>query len=191
MTPALCVMKKSVWLVLAKIKETTEVFFGKKFQDVVITVLSLMTSSPFKSYFRATLLSSSIEILLWYRHHFVCLLVSAMLRFFLFKERVKCDGFFGEFIMTPSSSSSSSSSYWMSSTVKDNVKGKSTTAAAPGPLFHGQSKSWGWGWAFASTMRALSKPSSSKVEYKNARKRDITPNKPNLTAIPSLLAMRG
>ncbi|XP_034674441.1 uncharacterized protein LOC117905666 [Vitis riparia] len=107
---------------------------------------------------------------------------------FLFKERVKCNGFFGGFIMTPSSSSSSSSSYWMSSTVEDDMNG-TTTAATPGPLFHGRSKSWGR--AFASTMRALSKPSSSKVEYKNAGKRDITPNKPNLTAIPSLLAMRG
>ena len=105
------------------------------------------------------------------------------------KERVKCGGIFGGFIMTSSSSSSSSSSYWMSSTVEDNVNGKSTAAAAPGPLSHGRSKSWGW--AFASPMRALSKPSSSKVEYKDAGKRDITPNKPNLAAIPSLLAVRG
>ena len=60
--PALCVMEKSVRLVLTKIKETSEVFFEKKIQYVVITVPSTMTSSPFRSYFRATLLFSSIEI---------------------------------------------------------------------------------------------------------------------------------
>ena len=106
----------------------------------------------------------------------------------IIKERVKCGGIFGGFIITSSSSSSSSSSYWISSSVEDN---KSTAAAAAGPLSHGRSKSWGW--AFASPMRALSKPSSSKVEHKDAAgKRDINaPNKPNLAAIPSLLAVRG
>ncbi|XP_044498634.1 vitellogenin-2-like [Mangifera indica] len=95
------------------------------------------------------------------------------------KERVKCGGIFGGFIMTSSSSSSSSSSYWLSSSAEDHVNGKPTAAAA-GPLTHGRSKSWGR--AFASPMRAFTKPSS-----KHANKNTT----PNLAAIPSLLAVRG
>lgn len=105
------------------------------------------------------------------------------------KERVKCGGIFGGFSMTSSSSPSSSSSYWMPSSVEDNVNGKSGAGEVAGPLSHGRSKSWGW--AFASPMRALSKPSSSKAEYKDGGKRNVTANKPNLAAIPSLLAVRG
>ncbi|XP_022749038.1 uncharacterized protein DDB_G0271670-like [Durio zibethinus] len=71
------------------------------------------------------------------------------------KERVKCGGIFGGFIMTSSSSSSSSSSYWVSTSAED-VNGKSTA----GTLVHGRSKSWSW--AFASPMRAFSKASSGK-----------------------------
>ena len=38
MTLVLCVIKKSVWLDLTKIKETSEVFVGKEIQNVVIPV---------------------------------------------------------------------------------------------------------------------------------------------------------
>lgn len=47
------------------------------------------------------------------------------------------------------------------------------------------------GLGIASPMRALSMPSSSKNEYKDVGKRDITPNKPHLVSIPSLLVVRG
>lgn len=96
------------------------------------------------------------------------------------KGRVRCGGIFGGFIIT-SSSSSSSSSYWVSSSAED-MNGKSSGA---GPLAHGRSRSWGW--AFASPMRALSSKPSSKDG-----KRDINRNTtPNLSGIPSLLAVRG
>ncbi|XVF38740.1 hypothetical protein REPUB_Repub20aG0127600 [Reevesia pubescens] len=100
------------------------------------------------------------------------------------KERVKCGGIFGGFIMTSSSSSSSSSSYWVSSSAEDHVNGKSTV----GPLVNGRSKSWGW--AFASPMRAFTKPSSGKKDtiIRESNNKNTTPN---LTAIPSLLAVRG
>ncbi|KAJ6719849.1 VITELLOGENIN-LIKE PROTEIN [Salix purpurea] len=96
------------------------------------------------------------------------------------KERVRCGGIFGGFIITSSSSSSSSSSYWVSSSAED-MNGKSSGA---GHLAHGRSRSWGW--AFASPMRAFgSKPSSKDG------KRNIKHTTPNLSAIPSLLAVRG
>ncbi|KAJ6980887.1 hypothetical protein NC653_024301 [Populus alba x Populus x berolinensis] len=96
------------------------------------------------------------------------------------KERVRCGGIFGGFNITSSSSSSSSSSYWVSSSA-DDMNGKSSGA---GPLAHGRSRSWGW--AFASPMRAFgSKPSSKDG------KRNIKHTTPNLSAIPSLLAVRG
>jgi hypothetical protein len=96
------------------------------------------------------------------------------------KERVRCGGIFGGFNITSSSSSSSSSSYWVSSSAED-MNGKSSGA---GPLAHGRSRSWGW--AFASPMRAFgSKPSSKDG------KRNIKHTTPNLSAIPSLLAVRG
>ncbi|KAL9353516.1 hypothetical protein Peur_056196 [Populus x canadensis] len=96
------------------------------------------------------------------------------------KERVRCGGIFGGFNKTSSSSSSSSSSYWVSSSAED-MNGKSSGA---GPLAHGRSRSWGW--AFASPMRAFgSKPSSKDG------KRNIKHTTPNLSAIPSLLAVRG
>ena len=96
------------------------------------------------------------------------------------KERVRCGGIFGGFNITSSSSSSSSSSYWVSSSAED-MNGKSSGA---GPLSHGRSRSWGW--AFASPMRAFgSKPSSKDG------KRNIKHTTPNLSAIPSLLAVRG
>ncbi|KAK7363564.1 hypothetical protein VNO77_05710 [Canavalia gladiata] len=101
------------------------------------------------------------------------------------KERVRCGGLFGGFMMTSSSSSSSSSSYWVSSSADD---GKSATVA----LSHGRVKSWGW--AFASPMRAFTTKPSSK---ENNNRRDIIRDAndknatPNLSAIPSLLAVRG
>ncbi|XP_057772251.1 uncharacterized protein LOC130991854 [Salvia miltiorrhiza] len=98
------------------------------------------------------------------------------------KERVRCGGIFGGFMITSSSSSSSSSSYWISSSAEDN--GGNSKAILPArQLSHGRSKSWGW--ALASPMRAFSKPSSVKRD--NASK-NVTPN---LTAIPSLLAVSG
>ncbi|XWS39016.1 hypothetical protein CRYUN_Cryun18bG0013900 [Craigia yunnanensis] len=99
------------------------------------------------------------------------------------KERVKCGGIFGGFIMTSSSSSSSSSSYWVSSSAED-VNGKPTAEA----LAHGRNKSWGW--AFASPMRAFSKPPSGKRDtiIRESNNKNTTPN---LAAIPSLLAVRG
>lgn len=107
------------------------------------------------------------------------------------KERVRCGGIFGGFILTSSSSSSSSSSYWVSSSAED-MNGKSMSAGAGGQLVHGRSRSWGW--AFASPMRAFSKPTSSSSKD---GKRDIIRqasdknSTPNLSAIPSLLAVRG
>lgn len=100
------------------------------------------------------------------------------------KERVKCGGIFSGFMITSSSSSSSSSSYWVSSSTEENnsnATGKVTSASSAGQLVHARSKSWGW--AFASPMRAFSKPSGKRdSSNKNAT--------PNLSAIPSLLAVR-
>ncbi|XVE82164.1 hypothetical protein DITRI_Ditri15bG0124800 [Diplodiscus trichospermus] len=102
------------------------------------------------------------------------------------KERVKCGGIFGGFIMTSSSSSSSSSSYWVSSSAED-VNGKPTAGA----LVNGRSRSWGW--AFASPMRAFTKPASSKDGKRETiiRESNNKNTTPNLAAIPSLLAVRG
>lgn len=100
------------------------------------------------------------------------------------KERVRCGGIFGGFMITSSSSSSSSSSYWVQSSAEDN-NGNSKSISSARQLSHGRSKSWGW--ALASPMRAFGKPSSSL-------KRDGSSNKnvtPNLAAIPSLLAVSG
>ncbi|KAL1548466.1 hypothetical protein AAHA92_16695 [Salvia divinorum] len=94
------------------------------------------------------------------------------------KERVRCGGIFGGFMITSSSSSSSSSSHWISSSAEDN--GGNSKARQ---LSHGRSKSWGW--ALASPMRAFSKPSSVKRDNGN---KNVTPN---LAAIPSLLAVSG
>ncbi|KAK8671146.1 hypothetical protein V6N13_037751 [Hibiscus sabdariffa] len=94
------------------------------------------------------------------------------------KERVKCGGIFGGFIITSSSSSSSSSSYWLSSSAEDqNVNGRSTKS---------------WGWAFASPMRAFAKPSSGKKDNNTTviRERNNKNTTPNLSDIPSLLAVR-
>ncbi|XP_047948790.1 uncharacterized protein LOC125194575 [Salvia hispanica] len=94
------------------------------------------------------------------------------------KERVRCGGIFGGFMITSSSSSSSSSSHWISSSAEDN--GGNSKARQ---VSHGRSKSWGW--ALASPMRAFSKPSSVKRDNGN---KNVTPN---LAAIPSLLAVSG
>uniref|UniRef100_A0A2P2QM65 Uncharacterized protein LOC105643449 n=1 Tax=Rhizophora mucronata TaxID=61149 RepID=A0A2P2QM65_RHIMU len=100
------------------------------------------------------------------------------------KERVKCGGIFGGFIITSSSSSSSSSSYWVSSSAEE-MNGKSTA----GPLSNGRSRSWGW--AFASPMRAFSKPSSKDGKRDIIRQASTKNTTPNLAAIPSLLAVSG
>ncbi|KAK7264650.1 hypothetical protein RJT34_32259 [Clitoria ternatea] len=103
------------------------------------------------------------------------------------KERVRCGGLFSGFIMTSSSSSSSSSnSYWVSSSADDTVNGKSASVA----LSHSRGRSWGR--AFASPMRAFSSKPSSKDHrrdiIRDANDKNATPN---LSAIPSLLAVRG
>ncbi|CAK9138973.1 unnamed protein product [Ilex paraguariensis] len=102
------------------------------------------------------------------------------------KERVKCGGIFGGFMMATSSSSSSSSSYWVSSSTEENLCGKTPTvcvSSRAGHGGHGRSKSLGW--AFASPVRAFSKPPSRKREATNKN------TNPNLSAIPSLLAVGG
>lgn len=99
------------------------------------------------------------------------------------KERVKCGGLFSGFMLNSSSSSSSSSSYFVSSSNDDNnsnANGKSAAVA----LSHGRAGR-SWGWAFASPMRAFStKPSSKDVKNPAAAT-------PNLSAVPSMLAVRG
>ena len=103
------------------------------------------------------------------------------------KERVRCGGLFSGFMMTSSSSSSSSSSYWVSSSADDAANGKSATVA----LSHNRGRSWGW--AFASPMRAFSGKPSSKESNRRDIIRDANDGKnaaPNLSAIPSLLAVR-
>lgn len=98
------------------------------------------------------------------------------------KERVKCGGIFGGFIMTSSSSSSSSSSYWVSSA--EEMNGKSSV----GPLVHNRSKSWGW--SFASPMRAFSHKNGKRSETTTIREANSKNTTPNLSAIPSLLSVR-
>ncbi|EYU45546.1 hypothetical protein ABFS82_14G008200 [Erythranthe guttata] len=103
------------------------------------------------------------------------------------KERVKCGGLFSGFMIAgSSSSSSSSSSYWVAgNSVEENSKSQMVN------LSHGRSKNWGW--AFASPMRAFSK----NININNnsgKRDADLNSNKnrsPNLSAIPSLLAVSG
>jgi len=97
------------------------------------------------------------------------------------KERVKCGGIFGGFMITSSSSSSSSSSYWVSSSADQDMNGK--------PVAHGRNKSWGW--AFASPMRAFSKPSSKDGKRDIVRQASDKNKTADLAAIPSLLAVRG
>lgn len=91
------------------------------------------------------------------------------------RQRVKCGGIFGGFVLTSSSSSN------LIASTDSNAGGKSMPTF--GHLSHGRSRSWGW--AFASPMRAFGKNS--------AVKRDAVSNKnaaaPNLAAIPSLLAV--
>ncbi|XP_058723495.1 cell wall protein RBR3 [Vicia villosa] len=80
------------------------------------------------------------------------------------KDRVKCGGIFGGFMMM----NSSSSSYWVS----NGEDGRSRSS---------------WGWALASPMRAFSSKSSSKDNKSTSEKN----NTPNLSAVPSLLIARG
>ncbi|WOH13004.1 hypothetical protein DCAR_0832513 [Daucus carota subsp. sativus] len=108
------------------------------------------------------------------------------------KQRPKCGGLFSGFMITSSSSSSSSSSYWVSSSTDENnnnnnLNVKPTAAGAAVAAVAGQlaqSRSKTWGWAFASPMRAFSKPkrNGGSVSNKNGG--------PNLSAVPSLLAVR-
>lgn len=105
------------------------------------------------------------------------------------KERVKCGGIFSGFIMTSSSSSSSSSSYWVSTSAEEvNGKSNGVVSAGPGALSHGRSRSWTW--AFASPMRAFSRPSSKDGKREHTIREANSKNTPNLSAIPSLLAVR-
>uniref|UniRef100_A0A7N0UQ22 Uncharacterized protein n=1 Tax=Kalanchoe fedtschenkoi TaxID=63787 RepID=A0A7N0UQ22_KALFE len=98
------------------------------------------------------------------------------------KERVRCGGIFGGFIMTSSLSSSSSSSQWVPSTAGAHGKTNAmSTAALNGQVVLGRGRSWAW--AFASPMRAFSKPTSGKDSARNKSAA------PNLGAIPSLLSV--
>ncbi|CAN1247545.1 hypothetical protein LINPERPRIM_LOCUS6374 [Linum perenne] len=105
------------------------------------------------------------------------------------KERVKCGGIFGGFIMSSSSSSSSSSSYWVPSSAEE-VNGKSTATSGCN-LANGRTRSWTRNWVFASPMRAF----SSKSSGKNGKRDNVireTGNRnsaTNLAAIPSLLTV--
>lgn len=113
------------------------------------------------------------------------------------REKVRCGGLFGGFIITSSLSSTSSSSSW---TGEGRPNGPTATPA--GPLAHGRSRSWGW--AFASPMRAFAKPATTTTTItKDGRRGELgggtdngsnTKNSngtPNLAAIPSLLSVRG
>ncbi|CAI9118842.1 OLC1v1020469C1 [Oldenlandia corymbosa var. corymbosa] len=101
------------------------------------------------------------------------------------KERVKCGGIFGGFMITSSSaSSSSSSSYWVSSSAEDNKSVSTPGGHNVRHLAHGRSRSWGW--ALASPMRAFSKPSSQGKRESSSKN-----STPNLSAIPSLLTVGG
>lgn len=102
------------------------------------------------------------------------------------KERVKCAGIFSGLVMTSSSSSSSSSSYWLSSSsVEDHLNGKSAAVA----ISHGRARSWGW--ALASPMRAFSTKSKRDIirDASDHNKNGTNQQKPNLSDIPSLLAV--
>ncbi|XP_028787010.1 uncharacterized serine-rich protein C215.13-like [Neltuma alba] len=99
------------------------------------------------------------------------------------KERVKCAGIFSGLMMTSSSSSSSSSSYWVSSSADDHGNGKSAAVA----ISHGRARSWGW--AFASPMRAFSTKSKRDIIRDASDHKNATTPKPNLSDIPSLLAV--
>ncbi|KAK4265777.1 hypothetical protein QN277_026788 [Acacia crassicarpa] len=95
------------------------------------------------------------------------------------KERARCGGLFSGFMLNSSSSSSSSSSYLVSSSNDDQTTGRKSESMALS-----QSRGRYWGWAFASPMRVFTtKPSNSKDVKNNAT--------PNLSAIPSLLAVGG
>ncbi|XP_027338300.1 uncharacterized protein LOC113852262 [Abrus precatorius] len=95
------------------------------------------------------------------------------------KERLRCGGIFGGFMITSSSPSFSS---------VDDGNGESTGME----LSHWKSRNWGW--AFSSPMRVLSSITSSKDNKKgtnvirNAYDKIATPN---LSAIPSLLTVKG
>ncbi|KAL3508113.1 hypothetical protein ACH5RR_033495 [Cinchona calisaya] len=107
------------------------------------------------------------------------------------KESVKCGGIFSGFMIT----SSSSSSYWISSSTDqdngNNGNGGGRSASTPGSVRnvgHGRSHK-SWGWALASPMRAFGKPTSNNNGKREAsNKNNATPN---LSTIPSLLAVRG
>ncbi|KAI9123012.1 hypothetical protein K1719_005901 [Acacia pycnantha] len=95
------------------------------------------------------------------------------------KERARCAGLFSGFMLNSSSSSSSSSSYLVSSSNDDQTTGRKSESMALS-----QSRGRYWGWAFASPMRVFTtKPSNSRDVKNNAT--------PNLSAIPSLLAVGG
>ncbi|XP_023522067.1 uncharacterized protein LOC111785925 [Cucurbita pepo subsp. pepo] len=96
------------------------------------------------------------------------------------KERVKCGGLFGGFmIQTSSSFSSASSSYRVSSSSGEEGRFPA----------YGQRRSKNRGWAFGSPRTAMAKASSSSSEGKrdSSQKNSSTPN---LDAIPSFLPLR-
>ncbi|XP_022973792.1 uncharacterized protein LOC111472349 [Cucurbita maxima] len=96
------------------------------------------------------------------------------------KDRVKCGGLFGGFMIQSSSSlSSASSSYRVSSSSVEEGRFSA----------YGQRRSKNRGWAFGSPRRAMAKASSSSSEGKreSSEKNSSTPN---LDVIPSFLPLR-
>ncbi|KAG8658842.1 hypothetical protein MANES_03G197200v8 [Manihot esculenta] len=82
------------------------------------------------------------------------------------KERAKCGGIFAE-----------------------EINGKQTPVFAAGPPANGSSRNWGL--AFASPKRSLAKPPSKDGKRDIIREASNKNNAPNLSAIPSLLSVRG
>lgn len=101
------------------------------------------------------------------------------------REMVRCGGIFGGFMIMTSSSSSSSSSSWVSSSSAEHHQHHNHHNMG----HHGGGRNRSWGWAFASPMRAFSSSSSGKRgrTISDSTSKNTTPN---LSAIPSLLAVR-
>ncbi|XP_076905101.1 uncharacterized protein LOC143560760 [Bidens hawaiensis] len=97
-------------------------------------------------------------------------------------ERVRRGGLFSGFMITSSSTSSFSSNNNNNNNNnnEDSVIGGRVTSADDGTRQHLHARSKSWGWALASPMRAFKKNPNPKPNSKQ---------KPNLTAVPSLLSV--
>ncbi|KAL1210223.1 hypothetical protein V5N11_021807 [Cardamine amara subsp. amara] len=100
------------------------------------------------------------------------------------REMVRCGGIFGGFMIMTSSSSSSSSSSWVSSSSAEHHQHHNHHNMG----HHAGGRNRSWGWAFASPMRAFSSSSGKRGRtISDSTSKNTTPN---LSAIPSLLAVR-